>query len=80
MADAQHELGFSFFDYVPVLFTHEVNYVMEALKLLGPTILLLGGLYAVQSLVKSSAGGMMNPGKSKAKVRASCARTRLACD
>ncbi len=69
--EAQYDLGVRLLDSVPVLFLHEVNYLWEAIKILGPTLLVIGALTWVQRQVGRAGGpggGIFGVGRSKAKL------------
>ncbi len=67
--EAQYDLGVKLFESVPVWHRLEVNYLIEALKIVGPTLLLIGALTWLQRQMGRAGGGMFGGvGKSKAKL------------
>ena len=70
--EAQYDLGVRLLDSVPVLYVHDVNYLWEAVKILGPTLLVIGALTWVQRQVGRAGGpgggGIFGVGRSKAKL------------
>ena len=66
--EAQYEMGVKLFDSVPVMHRSHVNYVLETMKILGPTAVLIVALTLLQKSVRGGAGGIFNAGKSKAKL------------
>jgi AFG3 family protein len=69
--EAQYDLGVKLFESVPVWHRAEVNYLYEMLKIVGPTLLVIGVMVIIQKqMSKGMPGGGIfgSVGKSKAKL------------